>query len=167
MLLDKGSRYVRSRMGEQLLTLSELALRRVNAASGRDDQVTQGSMHMPIRRMFSTLTAPSASRKVKGLLTSLSASCHASVARHHGASPCSGSANHREVKDRACEAVGYRLSGDVVDQVCCRHLYGQDGMLVAWPAKDRAVVLPVARDDGSGADVYRQSAGGARDHGAG
>lgn len=44
----------------------------------------------------------------------------------------------------------------MVDQVCCRHLYGEDRMLVAWPAKDQAIVVLVGPHDGSIADVYGQ-----------
>ena len=61
-----------------------------------------------------------------------------------------------ELEDRGCEAAGYRLSGDVVDHVCCRHLYGEDRMLIAWPARDQAIVVLVERHDRSTADVYLQ-----------
>lgn len=61
-----------------------------------------------------------------------------------------------ELEDRGCEAAGYRLSGAVFDHVCCRHLYGQDRMLVAWPAVDHAIVVLVGRHDGSGSNVYAE-----------
>lgn len=61
-----------------------------------------------------------------------------------------------ELEDRGCEAAGYRLSGDLVEHICCRHLYGQDRMLIAWPAKDYAIVILVAPHDRSGGDVYGQ-----------
>jgi len=64
-----------------------------------------------------------------------------------------------DLEDRGCEAAGYRLSGDVVDHICCRHLYGPDRMLVAWPAEDRAIVVLVARHDGAANDIYRQLLG--------
>lgn len=44
----------------------------------------------------------------------------------------------------------------MIDQVCCRHLYGQDRMLLAWPAKDHAIVVLISPHDGSGNDVYGQ-----------
>jgi len=40
--------------------------------------------------------------------------------------------------------------------VCCRDLYGQDRMLIAWPANDQAIVVLVGRHDGPRADVYGQ-----------
>jgi len=67
--------------------------------------------------------------------------------------PCEPSASCRI---KVVKAAGYRLSGDVIDQVCCRHLYGQDRMLLTWSAGDHAIVVLVARHDGSGADVYGQ-----------
>ncbi len=35
---------------------------------------------------------------------------------------------------RGCEEAGYRLAGAPLDHICCRHLYGNDRMLTAWPA---------------------------------
>ncbi|MGI9023347.1 MAG: hypothetical protein ACR2HV_08980 [Acidimicrobiales bacterium] len=55
-----------------------------------------------------------------------------------------------------CEAAGYRLAGAVLDYVCCRHLYGGDRMLIAWPADDHAVVILVAPHDRTANDVYRR-----------
>jgi hypothetical protein len=51
---------------------------------------------------------------------------------------------------------GYRLAGAVLDHVCCRHLYGDDRMLIAWLAADHAIVVLVARHDGTANDIYRQ-----------
>jgi hypothetical protein len=42
----------------------------------------------------------------------------------------------------------------VLDHICCRHLYGQDRMLIAWRTKDQAVVLAVGPHDRSVNDVY-------------
>lgn len=53
-----------------------------------------------------------------------------------------------------CHEAGYRLAGAPLDHVCCRHLYGSDRMLTAWPAPDRVVILAVGPHDRSAADVY-------------
>ena len=55
---------------------------------------------------------------------------------------------------RGCESAGYRLTGALLEHVCCRHLYGPDRMLIAWPAPQHAVVLAVGPHDGSSSDVY-------------
>jgi len=63
------------------------------------------------------------------------------------------------LEDRGCEAAGYRLSGDVVDQVCCRHLYGSRphaGRLTTWPRITQSWFLSAASHDGSCVDVYGQ-----------
>jgi hypothetical protein len=59
-----------------------------------------------------------------------------------------------ELRDRGCEAAGYRLAGAPLEHVCARHLYGDDRMLTAWPAEDHAVVVAVGRHDQSSEDVY-------------
>jgi hypothetical protein len=59
-----------------------------------------------------------------------------------------------ELRDRGCEAGGYRLAGATFDQLCCRHLYADDRMIVAWPAEDHAVVIAIGPHDGSNNDVY-------------
>ena len=59
-----------------------------------------------------------------------------------------------ELRDRGCEAGGYRLAGVLLDRLCCRHLYADDRMIVAWPAGDHAVVIAIGRHDGSINDVY-------------
>jgi len=38
--------------------------------------------------------------------------------------------------------------------VCCRHLYGSDRLLTAWPAPEHAVILTVGPHDRSARDVY-------------
>lgn len=58
------------------------------------------------------------------------------------------------LRDRGCEAAGYRLAGAPLDHVCCRHLYGRDRMLTVWPAEDHAVVIAVGSHDQSTEDVY-------------
>lgn len=42
----------------------------------------------------------------------------------------------------------------MLDHLCCRHLYGSDRMLIAWPAEDHAIVIAIGRHDGSAEDVY-------------
>lgn len=55
---------------------------------------------------------------------------------------------------RGCEAAGYRLAGADLEHICCRHLYGNDRMLVTWPTANRAVVLAVGPHDRSASDIY-------------
>ncbi|HVA61750.1 MAG TPA: hypothetical protein VNG13_14625 [Mycobacteriales bacterium] len=55
---------------------------------------------------------------------------------------------------QGCRAAGYRLTGAELEHVCCRHLYGSDRMLTAWPASDHAVILAIGPHDRSVADVY-------------
>ena len=62
-------------------------------------------------------------------------------------------------EDRGCEAarllaIGHRLSGEVIDHVCCRHCNGRDRMLLTWRDKDHAHRVLVAGHDGSGVDAY-------------
>lgn len=59
-----------------------------------------------------------------------------------------------ELRERGCEAAGYRLAGAVLDHVCCRHLRGDDRMLTVWPAEDHAIVIAIGRHDQSPEDVY-------------
>jgi hypothetical protein len=59
-----------------------------------------------------------------------------------------------ELRDRGCEAAGYRLSGAVLDHVCCRHLYGADRLLTVWHAEDHATVIAVGPHDQTSGDVY-------------
>jgi hypothetical protein len=42
----------------------------------------------------------------------------------------------------------------VLDRLCCRHLYGDDRMLTAWPAAEHAVVIAVGPHSRSSNDVY-------------
>lgn len=63
------------------------------------------------------------------------------------------------LRARGCEVAGYRLAGAVLDHVCCRRLYGEDRMLVAWAADNHAIVILVARHDGTVNDIYRRLLG--------
>ncbi len=58
-----------------------------------------------------------------------------------------------ELEHQGCHAAGYRLSGETLDHPC-RHLYGNDRMLIMWPSDDQALVVFVARHDRGTADVY-------------
>jgi hypothetical protein len=60
----------------------------------------------------------------------------------------------RELQERGCLAAGYRLSGTIVDHVCCRHLYGDDRLLTVWPDEGHVTVVALGRHDGSALDVY-------------
>ncbi|MGH9245366.1 MAG: hypothetical protein ACRD29_13815 [Acidimicrobiales bacterium] len=60
------------------------------------------------------------------------------------------------MEDIGCEAAGYRLAGDELDHICCRHLYGEDRLLTVWPGDEQAVVNLVAPHHGSAGGVYDQ-----------
>lgn len=51
-----------------------------------------------------------------------------------------------------CQEAGYRLAGAPLDHACCRHLYGNDRLLTAWPAADSVVILAVGPHDRSAQD---------------
>jgi hypothetical protein len=53
-------------------------------------------------------------------------------------------------------AAGYRLAGEALGHVCCRHLYGDDRMLTVWPSNDDPIVILVAPHDRASGDVYAQ-----------
>lgn len=59
-----------------------------------------------------------------------------------------------ELEHHGCHAAGYRLSGETLDHICCRHLYGNDRMLIMWPSDDQALVVSLARHQRGPADVY-------------
>lgn len=59
-----------------------------------------------------------------------------------------------EVEHRGCRAAGYRLTGDTLDHICCRHLYGSDRVLTMWEDEDHAVVVLIGRHDRTTTDVY-------------
>ena len=60
-----------------------------------------------------------------------------------------------ELRRQGCEAGGYRLAGEMLNRLCCRHLYAADRMLIAWPNTDLALVIAVGRHDDSAGDIYR------------
>ena len=59
-----------------------------------------------------------------------------------------------ELELRGCEAAGYRLSGEHLQHLCCRHLYGSDRMLTAWPARAQVVVVLIGPHSGKAEDVH-------------
>lgn len=61
-----------------------------------------------------------------------------------------------ELEAEGCKAAGYRLAGDELDHICCRHLYGDDRLLTVWPGDEHAVVILVAPHVGSAGGVYDQ-----------
>jgi hypothetical protein len=59
-----------------------------------------------------------------------------------------------EIEERGCEAAGYRLAGEELDRICCRHLYASDRLLTVWPGSDEAVVMLIGPHGGAVGDVY-------------
>ena len=59
-----------------------------------------------------------------------------------------------EIETLGCVAAGYRLAGENLDRICCRHLYASDRLLTAWLEQDQAVVVVVGPHDRSAVDVY-------------
>lgn len=61
-----------------------------------------------------------------------------------------------QLQTGGCAQAGYRLAGKgTLDHLCCRHLYGSDRAITAWPSTDHAVVIAVGPHDQSNADVYQ------------
>jgi hypothetical protein len=60
------------------------------------------------------------------------------------------------LRAQGCEAAGYRLTGERLMHVCCRHLYGNDRLLAVWPAQDRVVVVLIGPHIREAGDVYDQ-----------
>ncbi len=54
----------------------------------------------------------------------------------------------RDLAARGCEALHYRLTGNVVERICSRHLRDRYRALVCFPAEGRAVILLVGEHDG-------------------
>lgn len=59
-----------------------------------------------------------------------------------------------ELRSLGCERAGYRLTGEVLEHVCCRHLYATDRLLTAWPAVGHAVILLVGPHHGNAGGIY-------------
>lgn len=48
-----------------------------------------------------------------------------------------------DLAQRGCEALGYRVTGDVVERLCVKHLRGLDRALVAFPEPEVATIVLV------------------------
>ncbi|MFB8137969.1 hypothetical protein [Streptomyces mirabilis] len=62
----------------------------------------------------------------------------------------------RELSSQGCKALGYRLTGDVVEHLCVKHLVRALRVVVAFTAKDEATIVIVGPhdDDDPHNDVY-------------
>ncbi|MEV5673640.1 hypothetical protein AB0L28_33340 [Streptomyces sp. NPDC052503] len=62
----------------------------------------------------------------------------------------------QELRSQGCKALKYRLTGDVVEHLCVKHLRNSMRVVTAFPARNQAVVLLVGphRDDDPATDVY-------------
>lgn len=62
----------------------------------------------------------------------------------------------KQLETQGCAAAAYRLTGPVIERICCIHLYGSCRALVCFPSANEVVVLLVAEHRESRAlDVYR------------
>lgn len=43
-----------------------------------------------------------------------------------------------ELEHQGCAAAGYRLTGEMLDHICCRHLSRDARMLIMWPVEEEA-----------------------------
>ncbi|MET8451638.1 hypothetical protein [Streptomyces sp. NPDC005209] len=61
-----------------------------------------------------------------------------------------------ELRSQGCRALGYRLTGDVVEHLCVKHLVRALRVVVAFTAKDEATIVIVGPhdDDDPHNDVY-------------
>lgn len=62
----------------------------------------------------------------------------------------------RELRSQGCKALGYRLTGDVVEHLCVKHLPRALRVVVAFTAEDEAIIVIVGPhdDDDPHNDVY-------------
>lgn len=62
------------------------------------------------------------------------------------------------LRNQGCAALGYRLTGDVVEHLCVKHLRGPLRIVVAFLSESEAVVVLVGphQDDDPSLDVYTQ-----------
>lgn len=62
----------------------------------------------------------------------------------------------QELRSQGCKALGYRLTGDVVEHLCVKHLVRSLRVVVAFTAEDEATVVLVGphQDDDPHIDVY-------------
>lgn len=63
-----------------------------------------------------------------------------------------------QLKQQGCAALGYRLTGKVLERLCVRHFYRQWRVVVAFESANRAAVLLIGEhvNDDPGIDVYTQ-----------
>ncbi len=80
---------------------------------------------------------------------------HDSIKRLNGKVKADFSEAVRDFAHRGCAAAHYRLTGGVVEHICCRHLYGSWRLLAAFPDDHTVVVLDVAEHTNrQDTDVY-------------
>lgn len=60
----------------------------------------------------------------------------------------------RDLAQHGCEAMGYRLTGELVEQMCVRHLRGADRVVVAFPEPGTATIVLVGRHTTDDTNVY-------------
>jgi hypothetical protein len=63
-----------------------------------------------------------------------------------------------QLKQHGCAALGYRLTGEVLERLCVRHIYRRWRVVVAFEHANRVAVLLIGEhtDDDPGIDVYTQ-----------
>lgn len=63
-----------------------------------------------------------------------------------------------QLKHEGCRALGYRLTGQILDHLCVRHLSGNLRVVVAFPAPGVATIVLIGPHDDTdpGLDVYTQ-----------
>ncbi|MFD1044109.1 hypothetical protein ACFQ1S_00110 [Kibdelosporangium lantanae] len=61
-----------------------------------------------------------------------------------------------QLKAEGCKALGYRLTGDIVDRLCVRHLRANIRVIVAFETPELAWILLIGPHDNSdpGIDIY-------------
>lgn len=61
-----------------------------------------------------------------------------------------------ELRTQGCQVAGYRMTGNLVDRLCVRHLANNLRVVTAFPTPTRAVVITLGRHDASKPrqDVY-------------
>lgn len=60
----------------------------------------------------------------------------------------------RDLAHHGCAAMGYRLTGDLVEQLCVRHLRGAGRVIVAFPEPAIATIVLVGRHTTDDTNVY-------------
>jgi hypothetical protein len=62
----------------------------------------------------------------------------------------------KDLRSRGCKAAGYRLRGDTVDRLCCKHLSDTTRAVVAFESPTSATIVLLGKHDSSNpaVDVY-------------